>query len=166
MLLALVVRVCVAGCGHLHDTDCAHVGWCIRSMDDEVVPSCRKVKWNCAHAYMVSRKSAEKISQWTYVPPKTESAYGVGSHWDQVLSNSLRQSLIVPTVAFQKNSGFGSEVVVVFAGLRFSDACCQVTTTNTKSAVYYNMQRLRNIASPFLTQLFLETLFWAVPWFK
>lgn len=89
---------------------CLCVGWCIRSMGEEVVPGCRKVKWNCAHSYIISRKCAEIISTWKYVPPKTETAYGVGSHFDQVLSNALRQSLIVPSVAFQKNSGFGSEV--------------------------------------------------------
>jgi hypothetical protein len=119
-------------------------------MGADIVPECKKVKWNCAHCYIVSRKSAEIISQWKYLPPKTDTAYGMGSHFDQVLSNALRQSLIVPSVAFQKNSGFGSEV----------------TTTNTKSRIYYNMQRLRNIASPYLAQLFLEYLFWIVPWFE
>lgn len=125
-------------------------GWAIRSFRDEIVPKCRLVKWNCAHCYLVSREAAEKIKEWKYVQPKTKSAYGVGSHWDQVMANQLRQAMIVPSPAFQR--GFGV----------FND---EVTTTNTTSWVYFNIQRLRNLASPFLTQLFLEYLFYYCSWF-
>lgn len=137
---ALVLKQCeVVGIG----------GWCIRSMREEIVPHVRLVKWNCAHCYMVSREAAEKIVHWKYTEPKSKQAYGVGSHWDQVMANQLKQSIVVPSPAFQR--GFGI----------FND---EVTTTNSRSWLYYNIQRLRNVASPFLTQIFLEYLFYYCSW--
>ena len=142
-LAAAVWEACSAlDTGH---TDCVGLGGlCISPMQREVVHSVYMCKWQCAQCYVLSVAAAKKVVEWRY--QRSSSEYGVGSHYDQVLSRRLKQSILFPTVAFQR-AHYGSE---------------DITTTATGSWIYVAVQTLRNIINPCTPQVFLEYLFYVL----
>ena len=129
------------------ETDVVAVGaMALSPFRTELVPCVWTARWNFAHAYVVSAAAAQTIVEWEYVPPSHPRAYGGGSHYDQRLASGLRQSMFIPTIAFQH--GYSGD---------------QLTTTNPDSWMYRAAQWARWLVTPRLPQIFLEKLMWYLP---
>ena len=117
-------------------------GYCVAPMGAEVVDSVRRSRWNCAHCYVLSAAGAREVLSWEY--RRASNTYGMGAHYDQVMSARLTQSILLPTIAFQR-AHYGDE---------------DITTTATGSYFYTVAQFVRNIINPRTPQIFLEYLFY------
>lgn len=98
-------------------------------------PAVFRTSFQTTHAYTVTRKAAKSIISWAF--ERHGRFLRIGDHYDHMLSKSLVQGMVYPTVAFQ-------------------DVRDDVTTTNANSPIYWMMVKARDILTQRRLQQILE----------